>query len=107
MLDSSYNQLMSDHVQSEMQLLKDSLAKSVSNPAGNLSQEEIVLNLRKENEYFQKQLDLLRKEAVIKTRTVSHSGSRERISPYRPQTTLNLTNSFEPQHQLLHPKPHP
>lgn len=30
MLDSSYNQLMTEHVQSEMQLLKDSLAKSVS-----------------------------------------------------------------------------
>jgi hypothetical protein len=57
-----------------------------------------------------KQLDMLRKEAHIKARGVSNSGSRERISPYRHPGLSALSNSngnFEPTHQLAHPKPHP
>lgn len=67
-----------------------------------------MTNLRKENEYFQKQLDMLRKEvACSKSRPVSNSGSRERVSPYRPSGLLNGTGNFEPMHQSSHPKPHP
>jgi hypothetical protein len=53
---------------------------------------------------------MLRKEAHIKARGVSNSGSRERISPYRHPGLSALSNSngnFEPTHQLAHPKPHP
>lgn len=64
-------------------------------------QEDIVMNLRRENEYFQKQLDMLRKEANNKIKAVSHSNSRERISPYRHPgliTSNNTSNGgYEPQ----------
>jgi hypothetical protein len=37
MLDTTYNQLMTDHGQSELQLLKNGLAKSVSTLSLNFS----------------------------------------------------------------------
>ena len=45
---------------------------------------------------------MLRKEAVNKVRAVSHSNSRERISPYRHPGIINSLNAsnggYEPQH---------
>lgn len=57
------------------------------------------MNLRKENEYLIKQLDAFRKEVSIKPRAVSHSGSREAISPYRTAIVSAVAaNNYEPMH---------